>query len=584
MKKRTILIILIIIIFEAVIFGLYFYFKKVQAQPVITKKLYFQTVPDNPESNLVSGAVPHHLAAKSLITEFFTAVAKQGAPQTIVLLGPDHFQAGILKQKQALVTLSPGTEKFFNLDVDKELLAALDQEKNIIFDTSPISLDHGITNLLPFIQKYLPKTKILPVIIPMEFTAADLKLVIKKISQSNEQIMIIASTDFSHYLPPEAAKFHDVKSVRTLINFEEPELSQTEVDCWQCLEGARYYAKLKKEENYEIIGANNAADFLPAVSAEQTTSYFSIIFGQNLKTNDKAMGQTILFVGDIMLDRGVADLMKKNSVYYPFEKIQRFLSGTDLAVGNLEGPIVKKPENFGDHAMTFNFSDEILPALAQNFNILNLANNHILNRGNQGLAETREFLEQSKINYFGDPVKCAEEFSYQKDNFIFLGINKTLTSTCPESEIVKTIKALKAANPDKLIIVNIHWGSEYQKKNSSTQQNLGHLMIESGADLIIGHHPHVVQNIELYKNKLIFYSLGNFIFDQYFSKNVQQGLAVGLEFYPDKLICHLFPLQSSSSQPELMPAKEASAFLEKLVDDSSESLKAGIKEGIIEIK
>ncbi len=121
-------------------------------------------------------------------------------------------------------------------------------------------------------------------------------------------------------------------------------------------------------------------------------------------------------------------------------------------------------------------------------------------------------------------------------------------------------------------------------KNSSGQKSLAHKIIEAGADLIIGHHPHVVQNIEIYKGKMIFYSLGNFIFDQYFSKETQESLAVGVEVYPDQLIYRLFPIQSKLSQPSLAGYKESGEFLEELAERSSSELVEKIKRGIIELK
>ena len=143
--------------------------------------------------------------------------------------------------------------------------------------------------------------------------------------------------------------------------------------------------------------------------------------------------------------------------------------------------------------------------------------------------------------------------------------------------------------------MSVHWGQEYQIKSSVFQQKLARKIIDSGADLIIGHHPHVVQEIEIYNNKLIFYSLGNFVFDQYFSEQTQQGLAVALEIYPvrnndsnrvnpNKNIYKLFPIQSKLSQPFLMEQNQAEKFLEKLSKRSSKDLTEEIKKGVIEIR
>jgi len=301
--------------------------------------------------------------------------------------------------------------------------------------------------------------------------------------------------------------------------------------------------------------------------------------------NQELKPQQILFVGDIMLDRNVEALMKKNGDNYPFEKIKDFLADQDLVVANLEGPIVKSPENFGEHALKFAFNAQTSSVLKGNhINLISLANNHILNMGQSGLKETKEYLMQSQINYFGDPLLCTQDFIYAKDNLLFLGYNKTFSSSCQDADILNGLKETKLKNPDKFIIVNMHWGSEYKTVNSKAQQDLAHQLIEAGADLIIGHHPHVVQNIELYKNKLIFYSLGNFIFDQYFSKNVQQGLAVGLEIYKDKQVYTIYPIQSVKSQPNLMSDEDKAKFLADLAARSSEELSRQINLGKIELK
>lgn len=303
---------------------------------------------------------------------------------------------------------------------------------------------------------------------------------------------------------------------------------------------------------------------------------------ENIKEPDF---KTVLFLGDIMFDRGVERLMKKNTFYYPFEKISQFLAEFETVVANLEGPVVKEPPEFSDTSLRFVFGSNIAKLLSlQNFDLVSLANNHTLDMGSQGLAKTKEFLATENVSFMGDPLKCTKDFSYQQGNIIYLAFNKTFPSSCPDEEIIKAIKEVKDLEPNHFIIANLHWGEEYQLKSSSFQEMLAHQMIEAGVDLIIGHHPHVVQNIELYKNKLIFYSLGNFIFDQYFSINTEQGLAVGLEFFSDRVLYRLFPIQSELSQPLLMEREAKKAFLKDLAQRSSQELREQIKNGQIEIK
>ncbi|MFA5755393.1 MAG: CapA family protein [Candidatus Paceibacterota bacterium] len=292
--------------------------------------------------------------------------------------------------------------------------------------------------------------------------------------------------------------------------------------------------------------------------------------------------EKIVFVGDMMFDRGVERLMINSDFTYPIEFIKKFLNSFDYIVGNLEGPINEDPEDFTDSSMQFSFDKRVLDSL-ENFSVLSLANNHTLNTGNSGLEETRSILKEANIGFTGDPTTCGVENVYQKDGFSFFGINETFYFNCSNKEITDSIEEYKFYNPESFLIILIHWGNEYENVNSSSQQKLARLMIDSGADLIIGGHPHVVQNIELYKNKLIFYSLGNFIFDQYPIEETLKGLVVGLDIYPEYKEFTLYPVENVLlSKPQLMSDKEE--FLENLSLNSSEELKDSIKKGVIIIK
>jgi len=372
--------------------------------------------------------------------------------------------------------------------------------------------------------------------------------------------IVVASVDFSHYLPYRAADFHDEKSIRVLLNFEEDNFDNIEVDCWQALYAARLFATLRHKAAPHIMAHKNSADFLN-LGLEETTSYFSVVFGEGVKT--------VLLVGDVMLDRGVEYLVKQNSIYYPFQRISNFLRGIDIV-------------------LKFAFNPEVIKGASWcNFNLFSLANNHILDMGKKGLEETKEWLKKYGINFVGSSLSGSSDNPdsfFSRDNITFLAFNRIFPFIVKEEEIIKTIKLAKSLKPDNFLIVSLHWGEEYKLINSPAQQSLAHKIIEAGGDLIIGHHPHVAQNIEKYQGKLIFYSLGNFIFDQYFSKETQQGLAVGLEIYPDELVCRLFPIQINLSQPVLMGHDKAREFLIQLANCSDNRLVDEIKSGIIKVK
>lgn len=551
------------------------------------------------ESVIAGGVVPHHLVAEKIIEDFFSNIAETENLETIVLLSPDHFDSANLTKEESFISVSKDTGNLGGIEIDSLLLDSLSVKNKFEFNSSFVESDHGITNLLPFIKKHFPKTKVVPILVPFETSKEKIKKIAEDIdSKISSNGMIIASVDFSHYLPKSAADFHDVKSVRTLVNFEEEEFENLEVDCWQCLYAARLFAKQRGKEFSEIIARNNSVDFSEIKDAEETTSYVSVVF-KNGASRDKKIteSKTVLFVGDIMLDREVENLMAKNGTLYPFQKISRFTKGVDIVFGNLEGAIVNDPPDFSDRSLKFAFSKEVVEGLAfGNFSLLSLANNHTLNAGENGPKETREFLGKSAIDFVGDPLECSQKFSYQKNGITVLALSEIYPFTCTDKEIVDAIKLAKAENPKNFLIVSLHWGNEYQLTSSYYQRRLAYMIIDAGADLIIGHHPHVVQEIEIYKDKLIFYSLGNFIFDQYFSESVQQGLVVGLEIYLDanaqkysslsgkELVFRLFPIQSKLSQPSLMEQENANKFLEKLAKKSSKSLFEQIKGGIIRIR
>jgi len=543
--------------------------------------------------NIVSGVVPHHLLAKEIIEDFFSYLSSQGKPETIVILSPDHFQSEILNDNNAFITLDwksgSGKKEFENIKIDSLLGKKLADENKIALNSSAIVYDHGITNLIPYIKKYFPETNILPILIPADITKEQVEQLVKIIDENTLlNTIIVASVDFSHYLPSRAADFHDTKSIRVLLNFEEENFKNIEVDCWQALYAARLFAKLRHKAASHIIAHKNSVDFSKLYS-EITTSYFSVAFGEKkIEKTFNPGAKTVLFVGDIMLDRGVEYLVKQNSIYYPFQEINHFLRGIDIVFGNLEGPVVENPPQFPDDSLKFAFTPEVIKGASwSHFNLFSLSNNHTPDMRKEGLEETKEWLKKYGINFVGDPLSGSSDnfnSSFSRDDITFLAFNQIFPFMDKEEEIIKTIKMVKSSNPDNFLIVSLHWGEEYKLINSPVQQSLAHRIIEAGGDLIIGHHPHVVQNIEKYQGKLIFYSLGNFIFDQYFSTETQEGLAVGLEIHPDKLVCRLFPLQINLSQPVLMERDKAREFLIQLANRSDNRLEDEIKSGIIKIE
>ncbi len=282
---------------------------------------------------------------------------------------------------------------------------------------------------------------------------------------------------------------------------------------------------------------------------------------------------TLLAVGDIMLDRSVMLKTQAAGDYnHPFLLIDPLFKEYNLHLANLEGPITTNTSvsnGTGGARFTFTFSPKFVDPLKQRFEFLSLANNHEQNFGQKGIDQTRKFLGDAGVHYFGDPNNVAAFISvtttYNNISMAFVGYHQ-LVETGFENVIAEVKKLDSQVD---VVIAMPHWGVEYQtEKPYPTQVSDAHALIDAGVDIIIGAHPHVVQPIEVYKDKVIFYSLGNFIFDQYFSEETQTGLAVGLQIEKSdtiKIKYTLIPLDINNvSQPSVAKSPKKEKLLEHL--------------------
>jgi len=520
------------------------------------------------EFSIVSGVVPHHLLAKEIMVDFFEFVSKQEQhPETIVLLSPDHFNCSALQKENSFISIDWETDdvKLNEISVNYKLLKELSINNKIKPTRSSVLAEFGITNLLPLIKEYLPKTKIVPIIIPKGISREQTERLVHSIHEiTSPRVMLVASVDFSHYLPPGAAAFHDAKSIT--------------------LHAVRLFAKLRESEKSLIVAHKNSVDFLPC-DFNSTTSYFSVVF-QKGKENKYIKIETVLLAGDMMLDRGMEELIKQNSIYYPFLNIVQLLRGVDVVFANLEGPVVQTPQAYSTSSLIFSSHPNILEGMRwSKINLLSIANNHIYDMGKEGLEETKSWLQEYRINFVGSPFSGSTDKNNNpaySEQSIFLSFNRVLPYIDYQREIIKEVQKVRQSNPGKFIIVSMHWGNEYELTSSPVQRELAQRIITAGADIIVGHHPHVVQEIELIQDKPIFYSLGNFIFDQQVMPETKEGLAVGLTISSDKLTFRLFPIKNQSGQPILMSQNEAKLFLKNLAEKSDKRLWENIKKGIIE--
>ena len=250
---------------------------------------------------------------------------------------------------------------------------------------------------------------------------------------------------------------------------------------------------------------------------------------------------TLLFGGDMMLDRGVKYMVEKHgeNYHFPFLNIQETLISADLLFANLESMISDKGYDVGG-LYSFRADPEAMEGLVfAGFDIVTLANNHTFDYTREAFEDTMKRLEEAGIAYTGAGFNEEEAHSptilllEDGTKIGFLGYTEFLYPHAFATEDRSGVTVFNEENMERdivkakeevdLLVVTFHYGDEYKEKAHPRQETWSRSAVDHGADLVIGHHPHVTQQIEEYNGKYIAYSLGNFIFDQYFSEETMSG-------------------------------------------------------------
>jgi poly-gamma-glutamate synthesis protein (capsule biosynthesis protein) len=302
----------------------------------------------------------------------------------------------------------------------------------------------------------------------------------------------------------------------------------------------------------------------------------SLEFVKLSKDTQLPLKQTISFVGDVMLARHVEYLLNEYGSDYPYRNLNFINKETDYLVGNFESSVPYKHKKTPNFNFQFSVNKKFLPNLKEvGFTHFSLANNHAFDYGREGYENTKTSFSDIDIHTLGHPtILSTSSVSFiELPNYrvAIIGIHN-LFVVPSDNDIDKVFNWAKL-NSD-VQIVYIHWGVEYILNQSEEQRLFANKLIDAGADLIIGHHPHVVQGIEKIRGVPVFYSLGNFIFDQYFSNEVREGLMVSLVDEGD-LNLLITPVSSKNTlaQPELMSHSDSEIFLNNLSKRSSSDLK-----------
>ena len=247
---------------------------------------------------------------------------------------------------------------------------------------------------------------------------------------------------------------------------------------------------------------------------------------------EKAEEIRLVFTGDVLLDRGVRTEIARHGADHLFsEAVDSVFRSADVVVGNLECPAtdIKAPVH---KKFIFRAEPQWLHTLKRHgFTHLNLANNHSIDQGRRGLMDTRRNIIKAGMVPVGadstmaaasQPVLLAQaprkvwlvaSLRLALENYAYLPA-KPCVSQEPTDSLLMQVSRIKKEDPSAVVIVSLHWGGEHTLQPVPGQRLEARRLIDAGADALICHHTHTLQSVEHYRGKPIYYSIGNFIFDQ----------------------------------------------------------------------
>ena len=276
----------------------------------------------------------------------------------------------------------------------------------------------------------------------------------------------------------------------------------------------------------------------------------------------------ILAGGDVMLGSWVEKVIEENGYDYPFRRLISVIDDAQIVFVNLEAPFGSSDSAY-EKTYTFHVSPDLVEVLvAGKINVVSLANNHILDFGLADLKETFKTLDRYNIQFSGAGLNISDARKpaiFEVNDIKIALVSYSLTfpeefwatdttaGTCFPYHTFFYDDLTRFKRQNDLVLVSFHWGAELMNSPKDYQIELAHNAIDAGADLILGHHPHVVQGIEIYKGKIIVYSLGNYIFGSY-SENARDSMLLKFFCVTDGIErCKIYPISVYNKEVEFQP-------------------------------
>jgi poly-gamma-glutamate synthesis protein (capsule biosynthesis protein) len=269
-------------------------------------------------------------------------------------------------------------------------------------------------------------------------------------------------------------------------------------------------------------------------------------------------GVRVLLCGDIMLSRYVGRLAReKHDPTWPLHEVAGLLTSADITFANLESPFSDRGHDL-DKGMVFRAEPEMVAALkSAGLDVVSTANNHVRDAGGHGIEFTLDILARNGILAVGTAAtaKLAHEgvivarkgvgfgflgYTFDQSNGNYKDLDDRVAMLDVDRMIGDVARLRRRAD---VVVVSMHAGNEYQSNPNVAQQLFARAAIDAGASIVVGHHPHVVQTIESYGQGIIYYSLGNLVFDQFQLIKTQRGWIADVRFDGPRIVsCGIIPI------------------------------------------
>lgn len=552
-------------------------------------------------AQVMGGIIPHHLLVSPLIAAFFEELPKQKI-KTVILIGPNHYNLD-----DPHITVSRGVWKtvYGDLNPNNELINKLEENKVVVVNEKTFGTEHSIYGITTFIKRSLPNVTIVPIIFKSYTSKEECNKLAEIINQNiDDETIVVASVDFSHYLSSTQADVYDQQSLEAIQSFNIDKVfsfnNTKNFDSPPSLYTLLKVMQFRNSTTPVVLQHTNSAKYTNGPGLKQTTSYFTMYFAKSEFSKPSTLSlnrifeenhswvstlpqdriRTVIATGDVIPARSVnVQVLQHKDFNWPYLKTYQITQNADITFSNLESPEIKNCP-LTNEGMVFCGDYRNIEGLKfAGVDVVSLANNHAGNHGAEGVKETIEYLKTAGIDTTGTTFSNLVIKNIRGVRFAFLGFNDITkeqpgVSNAEEGKIRAEI--VEARKQVDIVIVTFHWGVEYRDQPDERQKYLGHLAIDSGADLVIGNHPHWIQPVEIYepkgsnppdyKDKLITYAHGNFVFDQMWSQKTREGVVGRYTFYNKRLIdVEYLPIQIDSyGQPYIINGDKRKAVLDMM--------------------